>query len=49
MAVFTDEEQLLRNAVKTFVANEALPAMAEQAQKDGPWDCALGLWSRIAS
>ena len=48
MALFTDEDQLLRESVKAFVENEAMPAVAEQAARGGAYDCALGLWSRLS-
>lgn len=47
---FTDEDILLRNSVREFVANEALPAMAAQQANHAPgepWDLGLGLWHRL--
>lgn len=46
--IFTEEDELLRESVLQFVQDEAMPRMAEQAARGGQYDCAMGLWPRMA-
>lgn len=46
--IFSEEELLMQASTFEFVQQEAFPVLMAQMQKGMPYDCALGIWDKMA-